>query len=105
MHCGLQDQPLGVHQQLSLARTAFLAAIVATDAADPGRLVRLAVEHRHTQLGLASRQDADNLAKHRMHPYPNHLHARQPKIMADRLPERQIIRRQPLGTPTAQHVE
>jgi hypothetical protein len=51
----------------------------------------LTIQHRRTRLRLASLPDADDLATHRVHPFPHPLHAQQLDIMDDCLPWRHFL--------------
>lgn len=53
MDCRRQHQPGCVHQQMPLGAIQFLGAIVAPDAAHPGRSDRLAVQDATTRLGIS----------------------------------------------------
>src|SRR5919197_2327815 len=100
-----QDQPLGVHQQVALAPTELLGAIIAPNAPHPSCLDRLAIENACARLCIASRFYPNCLPQGGMQLLPEALQPPTPEIVIHGLPRWQIMGQQAPGAAAAEYIE
>ena len=105
VHFGAQHEAATIDQDVAFAAIDALGPIVATDAADPSRAYGLAVDNAGARVGVASDAGAELLAKGGVHVFPRAIQAPQPEIVIRSLPGRKLVRQQPPGTATPNHLE
>src|SRR5712692_8591943 len=105
MSLRLQDHPLRVDHNVSLAPGALFGASIAVRFATSRRLDRLTVDDPRTGLAITSRLRPPALPQGRVDALPGAVETPAPEVVVERLPRRKRVRQQPPGTAAADAVQ
>ena len=97
MHLRADHQTTGSTQQMTFTTADLLAAVVATHAANTGRLARLASTDPGAGLRGAASPTPHTFTHHGGAAVPGAVETPFPPLLLDRLPRRQVVRQQAPG--------
>jgi hypothetical protein len=105
VHFCPQHKAQAVDQDVALAAIDAFGAIVAADAANPGRPDRLTVDDAGARLRVAPNTRAELLAQQLVQMLLRSVHTPEPKVVVGSLPGWELVRQQPPRAATSNDVE
>jgi len=106
MNLCLEDETLGVHQQVTLTAFDLLATVVAAlFSAHTSGLDRLTIHYAGTRLGISLQADSQTFSDSPIDPLPGAVDAPFSEIVIDSRPSRKVVWQKPPLTTTPYDVE
>jgi hypothetical protein len=105
VHFRSQHEPLAIYENVAFAAIDAFGAIVAADAANPGRPDRLTVDDARARLRVTPNTRTELFAQHLVDMLPGAVYTPEPKVVVRGLPGWELVRQQPPGTATSDDVE
>jgi hypothetical protein len=105
VHSRSQHEPLAIYENVAFAAIDAFGAIVAADAANPGRPDRLTVDDASGRLRVTPNTSTELFAQHLVDMLPGAVYTPEPKVVVGGLPGWELVRQQPPGTATSDDVE